>query len=403
MFPTQNAENLPPHEINSSIYSQYQEEKSCAKEEIENVIHRKMHNFIKELDNKDNCFYRSVLQQWRNFLNCFIEIIDDSPSSNIYLKNKTLKSIFDFNKKIEIRNIDLHYILHSLKLVDKNKKYILEKKLPAEAVLASIFKSSLVYSKSTIKNCPAFYVDLEETLKECFHVSSEDLEVCDSIITKENIFENCMEMEVYDYIKYSKYLCQPDNRKVTQEYSIKGIRFKRFENIIPNFTAQDMVYLEELDEQLLEVFTKPCTVAEKVSFIDDILAYSKINDRFKNKNDCKFFLLMKFEKLNEVYQFKSIEINNARIYLKRLMEIDESFKNEDALIILISLLGLSVSKNRELNIDIFQTKMAYFADIDNINTIKEIYDNIIYTFCYRSRAALDVSYQEYLNYLKSNY
>ena len=362
-----------------------------------------MHNFIEELDNKDNCFYRSVPKQWRNFLNCFIEIIDDSPSSNMYLKNKTLKSIFDFNKKIEIRNIDLHYILHSLKLVDKNKKYIFEKKLPAEAVLASIFKSSLVYSKSTIKIGPTFYGDLEETLKECFHVSSEDLEVCDSIITKENIFENCMEMEVYDYIKYSKYLCQPDNGKVKQEYSIKGIRFKRFENIIPNFTAQEMAYLEELDKQLLGMFTKPCTVAEKMSFIDDILASSKINDRFKNKNDYKFFLLMKFKKLDEVYQFKSIEINNARIYLERLMKIDEIFKDEDALMMFISLLGLSVSRSRELNIDEFQTNMAYFADINNIHTLKEISDNIIYTFCYRSRAALDVSYQEYLNYLKSNY
>ena len=402
MFPTQNAENLPPHEINSSIHSQYQEEKSCAKEEIENVIHRKMHNFIKELDNKDNCFYRSVLQQWKNFLNCFIEIIDDSPSSNIYLKNKTLKSIFDFNKKIEIRNIDLHYILHSLKLVDKNKKYIFEKKLPAEAVLASILKSSLTYSKSTIKIGPTFYGDLEETLKECFHVSSEDLEVCDSIITKDSVFENCMEMEVYDYIKYSKYLCQPDNRKVTQEYSIKGIRFKRFENIIPNFTAQDMVYLE-LDKLFSNIFTKRCTEKEKLSFINDILASSKINDGFKDKNNYKFFLLMKFKKLDEVYEFKSIEINNARIYLERLMKIDELFKNEDALMMFISLLGISVSRNRELNIDEFQTNMAYFADIYNINAIKETSDNIIYTFGYQSRAALDVSYQEYLNYLKSNY
>ena len=69
----------------------------------------------------------------------------------------------------------------------------------------------------------------------------------------------------------------------------------------------------------------------------------------------------------------------------------------------ISLLGISVSRNRELNIDEFQTNMAYFADIYNINAIKETSDNIIYTFGYQSRAALDVSYQEYLNYLKSNH
>ena len=182
MFPTQNAENLPPYEINSSIYSQYQEEKSCAKEDIEDIIHKKMHNFIEELDKKNECFYRSVPKQWRNFSNYFIQTLNNSQSSNIYLKDKILKSIFNFNQKIEIRNIDLHYILHSLKLVDTHKEYLSQ--IPAEAVLASIFKSSLIYSKSTIKIGPIFYGDLEETLKECFHVSSEDLEVCDSIITK---------------------------------------------------------------------------------------------------------------------------------------------------------------------------------------------------------------------------
>lgn len=401
MFPTQNADFLPRCEINSPIYSQYQEEKSCAKEEIENVIHHiKMHNFIEELDNKDNCFYRSVPKQWKNFSNCFIQTLNNSQSSNIYLKNKILKSIFDFNQKIEIRNIDLHYILHSLKLVDTHKEYLSQ--IPAEAVLASIFKSSLIYSKSTIKIGPIFYGDLEETLKECFHVSSEDLEVCDSIITRESIFENCMEMEVCDYIKYSKYLCQTDDRKVSQEYGIKGKKFKSFENTIPDFTAQEMAYIE-LDKPFSNIFTKRCTKKEKLSFINDILASSKINDIFKDKNDYKFFLLMKFEKLDKVYEFKSVEINNACIYLERLMKIDKNFKNEDALMMFISLLGLSVSRHRELNIDRFQTNLAYFADIDNINTLKEISDNIIYTFCYRSRAALDVSYQEYLNYLKSNY
>lgn len=400
MFPTQNAENLPPYEINSSIYSQYQEEKSCAKENIEDIIHKKMHNFIEELDKKNECFYRSVPKQWRNFSNYFIQTLNNSQSSNIYLKDKILKSIFNFNQKIEIRNIDLHYILHSLKLVDTHKEYLSQ--IPAEAVLASIFKSSLIYSKSTIKIGPIFYGDLEETLKECFHVSSEDLEVCDSIITKESIFKNCIEMEVCDYIKYSKYLCKNDDRKVSQEYGIKGKKFKSFENTISDFTAQEMAYIE-LDKPFSNIFTKRCTKKEKLSFINDILASSKINDRFKDKNDFKFFLLMKFEKLDEVYEFKSAEVNNARIYLERLMEIDESFKDEDALMMFISLLGLSVSRMREFNVDKFQLNMAYFADIYNLKTLRRLSDDIVYTFCYRSRAALDISYQEHLNYLKSHY
>ena len=398
MFPTQNAEVLPLYNTNSPVYSQYKEEKSSAKKNIDNIVYKKMHNFIKEADRTNDCFNKSGTKQWRNFLNYFIQIFDNSQSKNVYLKNKILTSIFNLNKKIELRNIDLNYTFHSLKLVENNKKYISH--LPAEAVLASIFKSSLMYSKSTAKAGPTFCEDLEETINDCFHVSFSDVADCNLILTDEIIAENCTEMEIGDYLKYSKYLCKNIDPEIIQECSITREESKLFENIIPDFTSQEMAYLE-FDKLFSDVFTKPCTIKEASSFIDDILNSSAIDDSFKS--EFKFLLLTKFIQLNKVYKFKSIEINSARIYLERLMKIDDSFGYENSSTLFISLLGISLARIREVNIDKIEAAMAYVSDTKNLRSIKRVSDDIINTFSYRSRASIDVSYQEYLKYLKSHY
>lgn len=400
MFPTQNAEVLPRYNTNSPIYSQRQEEGSYVKEYLNSVVHKKMHDYIKEESRSTNpCFFRSVPKQWRNFLNRFIEIFDYSQSSNAYLKNRILQSIFNFNRKIEIRDIDLHYIFHSLKLVEKNRKYI--SKLPAEAVIASIFKSSLPYSKSVARLGPTYCENLEETLIECFHVSQKDLAVCDSIITNKSVLRNCMEMELYEYLGNSKYLCQDDCGVITK-YNEIGRKIKKPEITISHFTAQEMAYLES-DEVFSEVFTRPCTQEEMSAFVDDILDDSMMYDEFKN--DWKSLLLEKFEELNETYEFTSREVNSARIYLEKLLEMDrESFESENPLAMFISILGISTARSRGEVVNDLGAEMLYVIDIRNLTlVVKRISTNIIITFNYKSRGAFDISYEEYLKYLKSHY
>ncbi len=403
MFPTQNAEVLPRYNTNSPIYSIYQEreeEESYVKKYLNSVVRKKMYDYIKEESRITNpCFFRSVPKQWRNFLNLFIEIFDDSQSSNIHLKNRILQSIFNFNRKIEIRNIDLHYIFHSLKLVAKNREYI--SKLPAEAVIASLFKSSLPYSKSVARLGPTYCENLEETITECFHVSQKDLAVCDSIITSKSVLKNCIEMELYEYLGNTEYLCQ-DDCGVTTEYNEIGKKIKRREITISNFTAQEMAYLE-FDEVFSEVFTKPCTLKEMSAFVDDIVYNSVMDDEFKN--DWKCLLLEKFVELNKNYKFTSRDVNSARIYLEKLLEIDRgSFESENPLAMFISILGISTARNRGCDVNKLQAEMLYIIDMRNLNpVVKRVSNNIIITFNYRSRGVLDISYQEYLNYLKSHY
>lgn len=402
MFPTQNPEVLPRYNTNSPIYSQYTEEESYVKEYLNSVVCKKMYDYIKEESRSTNpCFFRSVPKQWRNFLNRFIKIFDDSQSLNVYLKNSILQSIFNFNRKIEIRNIDLHYIFHSLKLVEKNKKYI--SKLPAEAVIASIFKSSLPYSKSVARIGPTYCENLEETLIECFHVSKKDLAVCDSIITNKSVLRNCMEMELHEYVGNTEYLCQDDSEFMT-EYNEIGKEFKKWKNTISHFTAQEMAYLES-DEIFSEVFAKPCALKEMSAFVEDILDASIMDDEFKN--DWKCLLLEKFVALNKHYKFTSREVNSARIYLEKLLEMDRgSFESENPLAMLISILGISTarSRNPKYELNNLQAEMLYIIDMRNLNpVVKRVSKNIIITFNYQSRGALDISYQEYLNYLKSHY
>ncbi len=402
MFPTQNPEVLPRYNTNSPIYSQYTEEESYVKEYLNSVVCKKMYDYIKEESRSTNpCFFRSVPKQWRNFLNRFIKIFDDSQSLNVYLKNSILQSIFNFNRKIEIRNIDLHYIFHSLKLVEKNKKYI--SKLPAEAVIASIFKSSLPYSKSVARIGPTYCENLEETLIECFHVSKKDLAVCDSIITNKSVLRNCMEMELHEYVGNTEYLCQDDSEVMT-EYNEIGKEFKKWKNTISHFTAQEMAYLES-DEIFSEVFAKPCALKEMSAFVEDILDASIMDDEFKN--DWKCLLLEKFVALNKHYKFTSREVNSARIYLEKLLEMDRgSFESENPLAMLISILGISTarSRNPKYELNNLQAEMLYIIDMRNLNpVVKRVSKNIIITFNYQSRGALDISYQEYLNYLKSHY
>lgn len=402
MFPTQNAEVLPRYNTNSPIYSlcQEEEEESYVKKYLNSVVRKKMYDYIKEESRSTNpCFFRSVPKQWKNFLNRFIEIFDDSQSSNVYLKNRILQSIFNFNRKIEIRNIDLHYIFYSLKLVEKNKEYI--SKLPAEAVIASLFKSSLPYSKSVARLGPTYCENLEETLIDCFHISQKDLAVCDSIITNKSVLRNCMEMKLYEYVGNSDYLCQ-DDCEVMTEYNEIGKKTKKRENIISHLTAQEMAYLES-DEMFSEVFTKPCALKEMSAFVDDILEASIMDDEFKN--DWKCLLIEKFVKLNKNYKFTSRDVNCARIYLERLLEIDrESFESENPLAMFISILGISTARNRGDEVNNLQAEMLYIVDMRNLNpVIKRVSNNIIITFNYRSRGALDISYVEYLNYLKSHY
>lgn len=403
MFPTQNAEVLPRYNTNSPIYSLYQEEKeeeSYVKKYLNSVVRKKMFNYIKEESRITNpCFFRSVPKQWRNFLNRFIEIFDYSQSSNVYLKNRILQSIFNFNRKIEIRNIDLHYIFHSLKLVAKNREYI--SKLPAEAVIASLFKSSIPYSKSVARLGPTYCENLEETLIECFHVSQKDLAVCDSIITNKSVLRNCIDMELYEYLGNTEYLCQDDCGVTTPYYEI-GKKIKKRKITISNFTAQEMAYLE-YDEVFSDVFTKPCTLEEMSAFVDDILDNSIMDDEFKN--DWKSLLLEKFVELNKTYKFTSREVNSARIYLERLLKIDRgSFESENPLAMFISILGISTARSREFNENNLEAEMLYVIDIRNLNpVVKRVSKNVILTFNYQSRGALDISYQEYLNYLKLHY
>lgn len=401
MFPIQNAEVLPRYNTNSPIYSQYTEERSYVEEYIYSVVRKKMYDYIKEESRDTNpCFFRSVPKQWRNFLNRFIEIFDDSQSSNVYLKNRILQSIFNFNRKIEIRNIDLHYIFHSLKLVEKNKEYI--SKLPAEAVIASIFKSSLPYSKSVARIGPTYCENLEETLKECFHVSQKDLAVCDSIITNKSVLRNCMEMELHEYVINTNYLRQDDDCGVMTEYNEIGKKIKKSKNTLSHFTAQEMAYLE-YDEVFSEVFTKPCTLEEMSAFVDDILDVSIIDGEFKN--DWKCLLLEKFVELNKNYKFTSREVNSARIYLEKLLEMDRgSFESENPLAMFISILGISTARSRGYKVNNLHAEMLYVIDMRNSNlVVKRVSDNIIITFNYKSRGSFDISYQEYLNYLKSHY
>lgn len=400
MFPTQNPEVLPRYNTNSPIYSPHTEEESYVKEYLKSVVYKKMYDYIKEESRSTNpCFFRSVPKQWKNFLNRFIEIFDDSQSSNVYLKNRILQSIFNFNRKIEIRNIDLHYIFYSLKLVEKNKEYI--SKLPAEAVIASLFKSSLPYSKSVARLGPTYCENLEETLVDCFHISQKDLAVCDSIITNKSVLRNCMDMKLYEYVGNSDYLCQ-DDCEVMTEYNEIGKKTKKRENIISHLTAQEMAYLES-DEMFSEVFTKPCALKEMSAFVDDILEASIMDDEFKN--DWKCLLIEKFVKLNKNYKFTSRDVNCARIYLERLLEIDRgSFESENPLAMFISILGISTARNRGDELNNLQAEMLYIVDMRNLNpVIKRVSNNIIITFNYRSRGALDISYVEYLNYLKSHY
>ena len=197
MFPTQNAEVLPRYNTNSPIYSQYTEERSYVKEYLNSIAQIKFSKLSKILERNSRCFDKSFLNQWRNLVNRYFEIFDDSQSSNVLLKNRILTSIFEFNRQIEIRNIDLYYIFHSLKLVEENKAYI--SNLSPEAVLASIFKSSLTYSKEAIQSPPTFCGDLEKTIMECFNVSAKDLAICESVITSKNVSKTCANMKYQDY------------------------------------------------------------------------------------------------------------------------------------------------------------------------------------------------------------
>ena len=93
------------------------------------------------------------------------------------------------------------------------------------------------------------------------------------------------------------------------------------------------------------------------------------------------------------------------IYLERLLEIDRgSFESENPLAMFISILGISTARNRGDELNNLQAEMLYIVDMRNLNpVIKRVSNNIIITFNYRSRGALDISYVEYLNYLKSHY
>lgn len=398
MFPTQNAEVLPRYNTNSPIYSQYTEEKSYVKEYLNSIAQIKFSKLSKILERNSRCFDKSFLNQWRNLVNRYFEIFDDSQSSNVLLKNRILTSIFEFNRQIEIRNIDLYYIFHSLKLVEENKAYI--SNLSPEAVLASIFKSSLTYSKEAIQSPPTFCGDLEKTIMECFNVSAKDLAICESVITSKNVSKTCANMKYQDYTTHSKYLCKNvDDEDMIESDIAKELCTKSL-NTIPYFTAQEMAYVKRSDPSS-KMFSEPCQLKEVFSFIDDILNSSKISENFKK--DYKFLLFTRFIKLDEFFKFKSVEINSARIYLERIMKIDKNFENKNPSMMFISLLGISVSRARNFKEDKCREKLAYFADVKDTNLLKETSDNIIDTFGFRSRSSLDISYLEYLNYLKSHY
>ena len=85
------------------------------------------------------------------------------------------------------------------------------------------------------------------------------------------------------------------------------------------------------------------------------------------------------------------------------MKIDKNFENKNPSMMFIYLLGISVSRARNFKEDQCREKLAYFADVKDTNLLKETSDNIIDTFGFRSRSSLDISYLEYLNYLKSHY
>lgn len=384
MILQQNNTNMPKHSTISPL---------CSSPE---------YSYVKKIPNNTNSRPTS-LNQWKNFLSIYIDFFDNIKISEMYLTDKLLISLFNFNKYIEIQNIDLCYLLNAfqiLETIDYSKLNI-----SPESFLGYLLKCTLMYSKSSSSDHgELFRYNVYKNIKKYFNTSDDDFEKYNQIIPESSIINCCKNMNNSDYLNYLAYLnCASPQNIVEFKYLKVEKNLKNEEepvDLVQNFAARDMTYLKN-HKTFFKMFKKKSTFSEIKKLIDNILEYSNVSDSYKNYY--KFLLINEFIVLDYFLKFKSVEINSAQIYLKRLIKNNGIPKNSDGSIFFLALLSLSLYKFRNIPLENLQQEFAYITDLKNPNLLENMLKDIIEHIFRTSRSLFDISYAEYVKHLKSNY
>lgn len=403
MIPTQNPDILPRYNTYSPIYSEYSGEKSYVEEYIDS-LYRKVSKLVPYANSNSKYFKCTNLTQWWIFLDSYMSSFNLNPTTSSVLKNRLLISIFDFSKYTEIRNIDLSYVCSTLPLLKKST--LAAAKISPKDLLAHIFKTVFTYSKSQRGFYYNLESDIDKNVKKCFQVSDEDLKKCDETIKKVDIIEKCENLEYYDYLRHLE--CFEGRYKpemAPNTYSDPDSKTKDEMKplfILPDFAAQDMAFLEKVPA-FSKMLKKPCTKEEMFKFVDDIVNIRKMSPADKNNN--RFLLLNNLVMLNSLIHIKSIEINNAQIFLKRFLELDPTLRNEKLFDMYFVVLSIALSKERNPRLRVFQKELAYIENINNFyfRPLRKLTDKILDLTLERSENSLGISYKDYIKHIKTSY